>query len=124
MRLIILQMSDNSLKTIFSCIMPKKHSQPNKVRKRRGKDLDEIIDDMKPHKSARLLHQPIDVDIPGNAQFYCLTCARYFVDQSTIDQHSTTKAHKRRIKMLKEPVYTQREADAAGGLGIYTGDRK
>jgi hypothetical protein len=54
--------------------MPKKHSQPNKTRKRGGKDLDELIDDMQPKKMARLIEQPLDVEEMGGAQYYCLPC--------------------------------------------------
>lgn len=54
--------------------MPKKHTQSNKVRKRKGKDLDEIVEDLRPEKAAKLLHQPVDVDMPGDAQFYCIEC--------------------------------------------------
>jgi bud site selection protein 20 len=54
--------------------MPKKHTQSNKVRKRKGKDLDQITDDLRPEKAAKLLHQPVDVEVAGEAQFYCIEC--------------------------------------------------
>lgn len=52
--------------------MPKKHTQSNKVRKRKGKDLDEIYEDLRPEKIPKLLKQPYDPDLPGQAVFDCL----------------------------------------------------
>ena len=43
--------------------------------KNKTKDIDEIHDDMVAKKAVQLLKQDIDLDIPGNAQFYCLHCA-------------------------------------------------
>ena len=41
--------------------------------KRRTRDLDMIHDDMKSPDT--LLKQAVDLDKPGAAQFYCLTCS-------------------------------------------------
>lgn len=71
--------------------MPKKHTQSNKVRKRKHKDLDQIDEDLKPEKAAKLSHQPVDYDLPGDAQFYCIECSRYFVDAETLEKHRKTK---------------------------------
>ena len=43
--------------------------------KRKTKDIDQIHEDLKPENSAKLLHQPVDFDLPGNAQYYCIECA-------------------------------------------------
>lgn len=43
--------------------------------KRKTKDVDEIEEDMKPENANKLLHQEIDYDATGNAQFYCIHCA-------------------------------------------------
>ena len=43
--------------------------------RRRTKDLDQIHEDMKPQKAAKLLSQEPDTDLPGSGQFYCLQCA-------------------------------------------------
>jgi hypothetical protein len=71
--------------------MPKKHSQPNKVRKRKAKDLDQINEDLQPEKAAKLSNQPLDLDLPGNGQFYCIECNRYFTDDLTLGKHRKTK---------------------------------
>ena len=43
--------------------------------KRKTKCIDEIHDDLKPEKRAKLLNQEVDLDKPGQAQHYCVTCA-------------------------------------------------
>ncbi|KAI6175578.1 Zinc finger protein-like protein [Aphelenchoides bicaudatus] len=102
--------------------MPKKHSQSNKVRKRKAKDLDQIDEDLQPEKAAKLSKQPIDYDLPGDAQFYCIECNRYFIDAETLEKHRKTKGmlyfmHKNQLRRLRDVPYTQAEAEAAGGLG-------
>lgn len=47
--------------------------------RRRKKDLDQIHQDLKPEKAAKLLSQDVDPDLPGLGQFYCLECA-YSID--------------------------------------------
>ncbi|KAI6237005.1 Zinc finger protein-like protein [Aphelenchoides besseyi] len=98
--------------------MPKKHSQPNKVRKRKAKDLDQIYEDLQPAKVVELTSEhPVDLDLPGDGQFYCVECSRYLVDQLTLEKHRKSKTHKQQLKRLKELPYSQAEAEAAGGLG-------
>ncbi|XP_047121080.1 zinc finger protein 593 homolog [Schistocerca piceifrons] len=87
--------------------------------KRRTKDLDEIDEDMKEKNAKLLLNQEIDLDKPGNAQFYCLHCARYFVDESALTDHFRTKVHKRRLKALELEPYTVEESERAAGKGQY-----
>ena len=44
--------------------------------KRKTKDLDEIQQDMEPANAKEILEKrPIDLDLPGNGQHYCLHCA-------------------------------------------------
>lgn len=52
--------------------MPKRKRTSNKTRKRRGKDLDEIHEDLRPEKVAKLMNQEIDLDLPGTV----LACFR------------------------------------------------
>eukprot|EP00826_Nyctotherus_ovalis_P034276 TRINITY_DN2830_c0_g1_i7.p2 TRINITY_DN2830_c0_g1~~TRINITY_DN2830_c0_g1_i7.p2 ORF type:complete len:132 (+),score=27.47 TRINITY_DN2830_c0_g1_i7:77-472(+) len=83
--------------------------------KRRIKDIDQIIEDMKePEKFA---NQEKDDELPGQGQYYCLHCARYFISMKAIKTHLASKQHKKRLKRTKEKPYTQEEADLAGGLG-------
>uniref|UniRef100_A0A8C5M9J9 Zinc finger protein 593 n=1 Tax=Leptobrachium leishanense TaxID=445787 RepID=A0A8C5M9J9_9ANUR len=92
--------------------------------KRRVKDLDQIHCDLRPENAKRLLNQEVDYQLPGNAQHYCLHCARYFADLKTLQEHFRTKVHKRRIKELKVEPYTQEEAERAAGMGSYIPPRK
>ncbi|RZF40614.1 hypothetical protein LSTR_LSTR007497 [Laodelphax striatellus] len=91
--------------------------------KRRTKDLDEIDHDIN-HKAEPLLNQEIDVDRPGNAQFYCLHCARYFISEEAMKDHFRTKVHKRRLKALELEPYSIEESERAAGMGSYIAPKK
>ncbi|CAO3676561.1 unnamed protein product [Umbelopsis vinacea] len=62
-------------------------------------------------------NQPIDADKAGLGQHYCVHCARYFPSNDALQKHETTKLHKRRVKKTLDEPYTQKEADAAAGIG-------
>ncbi|XP_013781401.1 zinc finger protein 593-like [Limulus polyphemus] len=87
--------------------------------RKRTKDLDEISEHMKIENASKLLNQEEDYDLPGSGQFYCLHCARYFIDDHALKEHFRSKVHKRRLKALEEEPYSQREAEAAAGMGCY-----
>ncbi|KAJ3299691.1 Bud site selection protein 20 [Borealophlyctis nickersoniae] len=82
----------------------------------RVKDLDQIFEDLS--APGKFANQPIDTDLPGLGQHYCLECARYFTTAGSLNDHVKTKLHKKRLKVLKEAPYTQKEADLAAGLGV------
>ena len=46
--------------------------------KRHTKDIDQLFDDCKPENAEKLQNQPIDYDLPGKAQFYCVPCGSVF----------------------------------------------
>ncbi|XP_014250541.1 zinc finger protein 593 homolog [Cimex lectularius] len=92
--------------------------------KRRKKDLDEINDDLQAEKASQLLNQEVDPDKAGDAQFYCLHCARYFIDQHALDDHFKTKVHKRRLKALELEPYTIEESERAAGHGSFQPAKK
>ncbi|KAJ1804560.1 hypothetical protein LPJ75_005554 [Coemansia sp. RSA 2598] len=89
--------------------------------KRRTKDLDQIQLDLLPENQSRLLNQPEDEDLPGLGQHYCVECARYYTDDRMLAEHRRGREHKRRIRDLKAPAYTQKEAEAAAGLATDNG---
>jgi len=95
---------------------PVKNKQHKKglLTKNRPKDLDQIQDEM---KTLDPNNMPIDPDLPGLGQFYCITCARHFINAVTLAVHNKTKPHKRKIKLALEKPYSQAEADAAAGMG-------
>jgi len=40
-------------------------------------------------------------DLPGLGQHYCLTCARYMINDKAMAEHLKTKEHKKRFKIVK-----------------------
>lgn len=92
--------------------------------KRRTKDLDQIDEDLKVENAEKLLNQEVDADKPGKAQFYCLHCARYFINDQALSEHFRTKVHKRRMKALELEPYTIEESEKAAGLGSYVQPKK
>ena len=68
----------------------------------------------------RGVHQPLNDDLPGSGQFYCVPCARYFTDGGALAAHNKTKPHKRKVKEFgpgSERPHTQRDAELAAGMG-------
>lgn len=68
--------------------------------------MDQIVHDLVPENAEKLEKQEVDIDLPGLGQHYCVHCARYFVDEQALTEHRKTKVHKKRVKALKEEIYT------------------
>mmetsp|Transcript_56289 Transcript_56289/g.98803 ORF Transcript_56289/g.98803 Transcript_56289/m.98803 type:complete len:129 (-) Transcript_56289:117-503(-) len=84
--------------------------------KRRPRDVDQIQDDIaKEAELGKKMEFEYDEDLPGLGQFYCTQCGRHFGDQSTLDIHTDSKLHKRRLRTLAIEQYTQDEAERAAG---------
>ncbi|KAG5180805.1 hypothetical protein JKP88DRAFT_222796 [Tribonema minus] len=84
--------------------------------KRRPMDIDQVQDILeKVAETGKPLKFAYDDDLPGGGQFYCAPCARHFTDQGTLDTHTKSKLHKRRLKDVAQKKYTQKEADAGAG---------
>lgn len=94
-----------------------KNKQFQKIRRTRNKtkDVDQIIEDLKPENMVKLQNQPIDEDLPGLGQNYCLFCARYFIDKNSLEAHYKSKEHKKRVKRTKEEPYTIEDSKKYGG---------
>lgn len=75
------------------------------------KDMDIIYEENKPENQEKMLNQPINEQLPGFGQFYCIICSRYFVNKVALEGHNTTKQHKRRVKLLKDKPYDHKEAE-------------
>jgi len=75
---------------------------------------------MQPKNAAKLKSQECDMDLPGSGQYYCIHCARYFVDETSLKDHIKSRVHRKKVKMLKEVPYTPEEAERAAGMGSYT----
>ena len=95
-----------------------KHKQYGKNRRTRNKtkDLDQIVEDLQPEKLLKFKNPETDENLPGLGQFYCVFCARYFVNQKSLDDHYKTKEHKKRVKVVKtEKPYTIEESKMHAG---------
>ncbi|KAI1809423.1 zinc finger protein [Poronia punctata] len=87
--------------------------------RRHVRDLDQIKADL---NSQKHLSQYKDMkpneDLPGLGRWYCVECAKWYDTESNLILHRKGKPHKRRVKQLREQPYTQKEAEAAIGLGV------
>lgn len=87
--------------------------------KRRTRDLDLIFNDLStPESIQKLKQQEEDENLPGLGQYYCIQCAKYFFDNTSLKGHLRGKIHKRRVKELKVNPYTNLEAEAAAGTNL------
>ncbi|OMH83367.1 Zinc finger protein [Zancudomyces culisetae] len=85
--------------------------------KRRTKDLDQIQQDLsQPEALEKIQNQEPDADLPGLGQHYCIECSKHFVNEESLSNHKRGKIHKKRVRILKEPAYTQKEAELAAGM--------
>uniref|UniRef100_A0A7S1GEP6 C2H2-type domain-containing protein n=1 Tax=Bicosoecida sp. CB-2014 TaxID=1486930 RepID=A0A7S1GEP6_9STRA len=84
----------------------------------RAKDVDQIQDEIKKMEESDVVAPlPIDDDLPGRGQFYCISCARHFINDDVLAYHYRTKQHKRRLKAVMADPYSQAEAEAGAGMG-------
>lgn len=81
--------------------------------------IDQVHDDVTDPVRADCLknNQPVDFDLPGLGQIYCVECARYFISSAALDTHLQTKRHKARLRELRVKPYSHAEATAAAGMG-------
>jgi bud site selection protein 20 len=84
----------------------------------------QIDEDIKPENAEKLVNQEVDHDKTGGAQFYCVHCARYFIDNHALHDHFKTKVHKRRLKALELEPYSIEESERAAGLGSWKAPEK
>ncbi|KAA3678007.1 uncharacterized protein DEA37_0008951 [Paragonimus westermani] len=79
---------------------------------------DLIYEDVKDENIERRIAEATqpDEDLPGLGQYFCVSCSKHFINQTTLDVHRTSKPHKRRLRALREKPHTQDDADRAAGL--------
>lgn len=88
-----------------------------KKTRRHTRDLDQIHSDVNsPGHLAAFLSSKAREDLPGFGQFYCKECAKWFESDLNLVKHEKGKPHRRRVKLLQEEPYSQKEAEAAMGL--------
>ncbi|KAL2106861.1 hypothetical protein VUR80DRAFT_6095 [Thermomyces stellatus] len=91
--------------------------------RRRTRDLDQAKADLLSPRHLELYKETkATEDLPGSGLWYCVECSRWFDAESTLSAHKRSKPHKRRVKMLQEEPYTQKEAEAAVGLRTDNGN--
>ncbi|CAD1478867.1 unnamed protein product, partial [Heterotrigona itama] len=83
-----------------------------------------INEDLNDKNVEKLLNQEVDLDKPGAGQYYCIHCARYFINDTALSDHFTTKVHKRRLKALELEPYSIEESEKAAGKGNYIAPQK
>jgi hypothetical protein len=84
--------------------------------KRRTKDIDQIQEELAQlAEGARSLGAYVDADVTGGGCFFCVECSRPFISAAVMDEHKKTKGHKKRVKIVAEEPYTQKDAEAAAG---------
>lgn len=78
------------------------------------RDLDQIWEDVQPENAEKVLTDVQAEDVPGLGKFYCISCARHFINKHAYEEHVKTKFHKRGLKRLQEKPYTIKEAEECG----------
>ena len=64
------------------------------------------------------MSQPVDLDKPGLAQYYCVHCAKHFINERAFSDHIKGKPHKRRLHALETEPYTIEESERAAGKDV------
>ena len=99
-----------------------KNKQNNKAckTKRYIRDIDQIVEDLQPQNLLKIYqkHQKPQEELPGLGQYYCVFCARYFVEGNSLESHNKTKDHRKRVKESLIAPYTIKDSRAYGGLSM------
>ena len=88
-----------------------KHLHKKHKTKHYTRDIDQVWEDIQPENIRKFDNMPIDEDLPGLGQHYCVTCSKFFVDQYALEQCKRTKFHKRMIKNLRERPHDHKSAE-------------
>ncbi|ORY15829.1 hypothetical protein BCR34DRAFT_558138 [Clohesyomyces aquaticus] len=105
--------------------MPAIRGADSKKKTRRyTRDLDQVHADLRDERHlAQFKDTKAIEDLPGLGKFYCKECAKWFESEANFGKHQKGKPHKKRVKKLREEPYSQKEAEAAIGLGTDNGKR-
>lgn len=63
--------------------------------KNRTRDYDQVCEDMKSSEEALKAFTQGDEDEVGGGKWYCVPCARYFIDETVLMRHYKTAPHKK-----------------------------
>ncbi len=92
-----------------------KHIGKSRKTKRYQRDIDQIVNDLQPQNIVKFDKLEIDEDLPGLGQFYCIFCAKYFINKAVLESHYKTKEHKKRVKATKAQPYTIEDSKLFAG---------
>ena len=92
-----------------------KHIRKSRKTKRYQRDIDQIVNDLQPQNIVKFDKLEIDEDLPGLGQFYCIFCAKYFINKTVLENHYKTKEHKKRVKATKVKPYTIEDSKLFAG---------
>lgn len=88
-----------------------------KKTRRYTRDLDQVHADLASKRHLEQYHETkAPEDLPALGDYYCVECAKWFESDVNFQGHKKGKPHKRRVRLLREEPYTQKEAEAAVGL--------
>jgi len=62
--------------------------------------------------------------LPALGEFYCVACAKYFINKEVLEKHTKTKPHKRRVKLLNSEVPYGLELKEVYGMAIDNGKKE
>eukprot|EP00386_Alphamonas_edax_P002344 GDKI01006958.1.p1 GENE.GDKI01006958.1~~GDKI01006958.1.p1 ORF type:complete len:151 (-),score=35.35 GDKI01006958.1:111-563(-) len=110
---LLLTMTKQTRKRSKACNKAK-HRLHHKT-KHHQRDIDQVHDDLKNPPVLK-----IDEDLPGRGMYYCISCAKYFINKEAMDKHVLTSVHKRRLKKALENPHTQKDAEAAAEMTAET----
>lgn len=89
-----------------------------RARNKKGQTyVDQIKSEILSGKRSEDIEKKIDLELPAAGQIECIICARFFQSNFALEKHKKSKLHKKQQKRIDEPIYTQVEADLAGGIG-------
>ncbi|AFN82497.1 U1-like Zn-finger-containing protein [Encephalitozoon romaleae SJ-2008] len=103
--------------------MPKSDTKQKKGRKNRNrlrikrtkvfgpKGIDQVKSQVESRKRVEY-----DPELPGGGQFYCYECDRHFISEDVLIGHRKSSLHRKRIKEVREPAHSQKDAEWAVGL--------
>jgi bud site selection protein 20 len=104
--------SDKTFRDVRSSLFVMGQPQARKSRKHKngnhplhrtrnyGRDVDQIHGDLSEQQKTLLKNTVLDEEKPGLGKWYCVECAKWFIDQDTLKKHTGTKVHKRRYVLV------------------------
>jgi len=92
--------------------------------KHRKKSVDEVYEDIhRPQNANKIRTRAPDLDLPALGEFYCVACARYFINKEVLEKHTQTKPHKKRVKILNSEVPYGLDVEEVYGKKIDNGNQ-